>query len=665
MSPRRRQDAAPPPEPANTLALVVGVEEYAAGSGWSLDGPALDACRFASWLTGRGVPADQMTLLVSPLPKNAAAVAAAADAVPVSPADSATVRAALTDLRQRTSGLLVVYWGGHGVIEDEERRLFYADATSYNLINLNLTVLLRSLRSSTYSRHPRQLVLVDACALPTRRAEDRLPDERFAEGRPDPWRDQWVLTAASPGEAAANDDARGTGLFSDVLGEELARLPRRWPPDAETLRDAVRDRFEDLRAAGRTQQMPSHLWFRSRGAEHLDLVLGAAPGTAGRASDSELLTHAEFRALRAVLDGAPAPEGLRELFRDATRDVPGCAPPALADDLLSTVRALRGPVSPRPLFHFLVRLAAASDQVTQDRLWEWLNETAPRWGVELAELHELDGLLRRTHIVFRLRPDLLGEGFQVTGWSVEDADVRQEVCTDGEPWDLPRVALELGEVIADYAGDLEAVPPVVEFLLPLALLDQEVEALPVQVSLRSAPIGELCPVVVRPLERLDDGATRDALRMRWKGLAACGDGYARDAIHWVLRDAPQDAADHGPEGRCAPGDAHVCAALAYARPHGPAEDPTLRAVLDAGMPVALWHRAAPERPDRRTALEAVLSGRALRDLPDVVRGQRTAARHPSATPEHAGNGLVLLWDDPDRLPHELRWQPPALSGVTP
>jgi hypothetical protein len=665
VSPRRRHNAAPPPEPADTLALVVGVEAYAAGDGWSLDGPALDACRFAGWLAGRGVPADQVTLLVSPLPRNAVAVVAAAGEVQVRPADSATVRAALTELRRRTSGLLVVYWGGHGVVEDEERRLLYADATSDDQRNLNLTVLLRSLRSSTYPGHPRQIVLVDACALPARRAADRLPDERFAEGRPDPWREQWVLTAASPGEAAANDDARGTGLFSAVLGEELARLPQRWPPDAESLRDAVRDRFEDLRAAGRARQIPSHLWFRSRGAEHIDLVPGAAPGTAGRASGGELLSHAEFRALRAVLDGAPAPEGLRKLFRDATRDIPGCAPPVLSDDLLSTVRALRGPVSPRPLFHFLVRLAATSDRVTQDRLWEWLSETAPRWGVELAELHELDGLLRRTHIAFQLRPDLLGEGFQVTGWSVEDADVRQEVCTDGEPWDLPRVGLELGQVIADCVGDLQAVPPVVEFLLPLALLDQEVEALPVRVSQRSAPVGELCPVVVRPLERLDDGAARDALRTRWKSLAACGDGYARDVIHWVLGGTPQDAADHGPEGRGIPGDAHVCAALAYARPHGPAEDLALRAVLDAGMPVALWHRAAPERPDRRTALEAVLSGRALRDLPDVVRGQRTAARHPSATPEHAGNGLVLLWDDPDRLPPDLRWQPPVLSGAAP
>ena len=61
--------------PTDTLAVIVGVEQYAAGKPWGLDGPALDACRFAAWLTGRGVPADRITLLVSPLPENEGAVA--------------------------------------------------------------------------------------------------------------------------------------------------------------------------------------------------------------------------------------------------------------------------------------------------------------------------------------------------------------------------------------------------------------------------------------------------------------------------------------------------------------------------------------------------------------------------------------------------------------
>ena len=59
---------------ADTIAIVVGIEDYEVGKEWRLDGPALDACRFARWLTSRGVPADRITLLISPLPENADAV---------------------------------------------------------------------------------------------------------------------------------------------------------------------------------------------------------------------------------------------------------------------------------------------------------------------------------------------------------------------------------------------------------------------------------------------------------------------------------------------------------------------------------------------------------------------------------------------------------------
>jgi len=56
-----------PVSPARTHAVVVGVEQYAAGSKWDLDGPASDACRIAGWLRDRGVPAEQISLHLSPL----------------------------------------------------------------------------------------------------------------------------------------------------------------------------------------------------------------------------------------------------------------------------------------------------------------------------------------------------------------------------------------------------------------------------------------------------------------------------------------------------------------------------------------------------------------------------------------------------------------------
>ncbi|MDX2043603.1 MAG: hypothetical protein SF097_20470 [Acidobacteriota bacterium] len=52
-----------------TWAVVVGIERYGFNS--DLDGPASDACRFVNWLRERQkVPASQIKLFLSPLPKN-------------------------------------------------------------------------------------------------------------------------------------------------------------------------------------------------------------------------------------------------------------------------------------------------------------------------------------------------------------------------------------------------------------------------------------------------------------------------------------------------------------------------------------------------------------------------------------------------------------------
>ncbi|MER5465557.1 tetratricopeptide repeat protein [Streptomyces sp. NPDC002668] len=267
--------------PAETKAVVVGIEEYQIGKRWSLNGPALDACRFAAWLTGRGVPADQITLLVSPLPENADVVGEQSQNYRHGVADHATVRNLFASVLPSTgSGLLIVYWGGHGVIEGDERRLIYADAAEGDKRNLNLTQLLKCMRTTTYARHPQQWVLIDACSSLSvdLRWKGTLPDEHFAEGHPEARRDQCALFAASPGERAENEDSDKTGRFSRVLREELALLADTWPPDADQLRGAVIARFEQMRKEGHTRQMPSGLWYRSH-TDDVKLIFTADPPT--------------------------------------------------------------------------------------------------------------------------------------------------------------------------------------------------------------------------------------------------------------------------------------------------------------------------------------------------------------------------------------------------
>lgn len=256
--------------PERTVAVVVGVEEYAAGYRWRLDGPAFDACRFACWLVDRGVPAANVTLLLSPSPDNRARAATLSTGFGVEDATEAVVRDVLFNrLATSSSDLLILYWGGHGVMDEaDDPLLLYADASVKDKRNLNLSALLLSMRTRTFDGHPRQLVLVDTCLNFTaglQWTEGMPKDDRYPLGGPDTRRDQQVLLAASPGERAVNVDADQTGLFSRVVREELARVPaEQWPPDPDELRTAVTERFCVLRDAGETDQVPSYIWFKSR-----------------------------------------------------------------------------------------------------------------------------------------------------------------------------------------------------------------------------------------------------------------------------------------------------------------------------------------------------------------------------------------------------------------
>jgi hypothetical protein len=185
-------------------AVVIGVERYAGGSDWDLDGPASDAARFAAHLVAADVPPENIALHVAPLERNEHVPAQLAPEVQVRSAAKDTVRASLTtELAATSSSLLLVHWGAHGLVtRHDERVLLCPEATAEDKQNLNLSRLLRFLRTEPFSGHRRQLIIVDACA------EDEhlqqwnytLPDDGFPVG-PEPREvDQQCLWAAVLGD---------------------------------------------------------------------------------------------------------------------------------------------------------------------------------------------------------------------------------------------------------------------------------------------------------------------------------------------------------------------------------------------------------------------------------------------------------------------------------
>ncbi|MDR3082734.1 MAG: caspase family protein, partial [Streptomyces sp.] len=257
--------------PDRTYAVVVGVERYAAGSSWDLPGPAADARRFTAWLRGRGVPAANIQLLLSPLPGDSGREID----VTAGGAGREAVQEALTRRLPAMEGdLLWVLWGGHGVTDPRgHRRLFYADATADDKRNLDLDAWLNAFTTDLVPGFRRQIWLVDSCQT---FVEDlgfarSLPGEVPPGGHRLPGREQFVLLAAAPGQQAVNDPVQRTGAFSRATLDALTASDRAaWPPDMGTVADTVIGQFTE------GSQRPTSLWHRSWGGAVRQLAFPAA-----------------------------------------------------------------------------------------------------------------------------------------------------------------------------------------------------------------------------------------------------------------------------------------------------------------------------------------------------------------------------------------------------
>lgn len=252
-------------QPAETKALLVGIEKYEAGSNWNLNGPAKDVLRMANWLCKQGVPPENLTIFLSPLDQNKQQIEEAEILTGYKPATEAEIRDTLSRELQGQSGSLFFYWGGHGwVTQEGERRLFYADAIDTDLKNLDFNDQLLAFRSDLFAGLPRQLFIVDACANYAGGMRANPPSHKASKGELLSSHEQFVLLAARPGDFAQNIDNEQTGLYTRELMAELEQQPigGAWPPDMEEICARLQRKFVDLRTNGLAEQTPAYLWNR-------------------------------------------------------------------------------------------------------------------------------------------------------------------------------------------------------------------------------------------------------------------------------------------------------------------------------------------------------------------------------------------------------------------
>ena len=246
--------------PTTTQALLVGIEKYS-GFG-DLDGPTNDVYQFCQWLRDKNVPAENISVFLSPLESNAGIVEKITSLVNSQPLEATKNRvnkALGEEAKEKQASLFIVFWTGHGLITPQgDRRLIYADATLDDLKNLNLNAQLNAMQTEAYKNLPQQLLIFDACA------NSQQFDFILADEKPQtsyvrlPSQKQMVMFAANPGEYAINKGDEQTGLFTRELMKELklSNETKFWLPDMEAVMRNIQQNFIKLREDGQTQQTP-------------------------------------------------------------------------------------------------------------------------------------------------------------------------------------------------------------------------------------------------------------------------------------------------------------------------------------------------------------------------------------------------------------------------
>ncbi|MEU1289355.1 hypothetical protein [Kitasatospora sp. NPDC005856] len=228
-------------DPARVHAIVVGLEGY---PGAALDGPVADALAFVAWLRGHGVPPGNIALWLFPRDRNrdAAERAARDHRVPVSWATTDDSTRLMDTLRDPREGdVLYVYWAGHGVTAQQDRRLLMLPSDPDRTARwLHTQEFYEVLSDPAVCRFRHQVFLLDVCATYA---------ERRLDGEPVPLSfgayrrtvvPQFVIHATATDQVALEADGRGR--FSRTVVDWLAAQDALLP-DLPGLADHLADRF--------------------------------------------------------------------------------------------------------------------------------------------------------------------------------------------------------------------------------------------------------------------------------------------------------------------------------------------------------------------------------------------------------------------------------------
>lgn len=637
--------------PLTLVALVVGIDHYQLGDAYHLPRPSCYALDFVDWLTHHNVPMSRIGLFLA---KQSWADSNVQDwlqrqkhEVEHRDATREAIANFLDDeLVVLDPQLVVVFWGGHGFIDDNQRQLvFTADAHKNAPHCMSIDDIVNSLNRDHLTKLIQHVCMIDACARPYHDYGEEIPHVRQSlagSSRPAQRAEQIGCYAASPGYASF-------GKFSELLLKKLTTEAKStWPDFSILLQELVE--HPDLRSLGSTRPR----------------IEVKVPGKAKtiHASMSPQLEQA-IRTISQL-------ENIQntQLYRLYVRCLPQSAdalPPAAGhvtnlehlEDLYP-----RHPGYPGPLEEFMVRLHAEASSAALER---WIDAH-----ISVQARNEINLMLERecanaatlhARLFIEINPVE-----QHLRWYVQSPNFAEYSAARELAW-APPIATALPALLTHIVEDVEkqamigAFPLAVSLLLPHTHLTSNIEAALIKVQddlgETSMPLLKRYPVLLHWLQRrLQPGNTArpsPPIESWLKLLTALSQQLSSNgtaAVKW-LSPVNKDGEAAGFAGLAAihlhdSQSVEVCIGLPYpltGEPHHLTD--MIEQCLRAGIPCMGW--IADATVDH-SAVRHEVSKEFARLTPSNAPIAMTEYIRSAANANMQGQALRLVWDDQAMLP---------------
>ncbi len=194
------------------------------------------------------------------------------------------------------------------------------------------------------------------------------------------------------------------------------------------------------------------------------------------------------------------------------------------------------------------------------------------------------------------------------------------------------------------------VPETIEFFLPFELISCDVDQWLIKKGFFKNKVGKEYHVVVRSFDRLKESEEYPSKNplvhkkwtTRWEQFQQSND--TDNSVFWICEPDEYEAEPLCNDLEC---KKHITCMMMAFQPSD--ENKFLYAILDTGIPVALWFRKYPDcnlnSHEIKDKIESVVFGKNLSELPGLIKETRKKAEENTI-----GNHLTLFWEDRYRIP---------------